>query len=162
MLDRLGFRTLQVGLLLLWALYLALVCFTNVMDGLKQLRLLPGTWTLASGNYGLVATTTGAHGIPPAIAGVLFAGVIVWEAVASWMFFSAWAAFRRTGDGRAPEVTAAFTVSLALWGAFILVDEALIAYAFEPSHARVLIAQILSLFVVRASEVEPAGVRNRR
>jgi hypothetical protein len=161
MLARLDFRTLQLGLLLLWALYLALVFATNVMDALKGLGVLPGTWTLASGNYGLVATTTGAHGIPAAIAVFLFAGVILWEAVAAWMFFRAWATFKRTGDGRAPQVTAAFTVSLALWGAFLLVDEALIAYAFAPSHARVLIAQILSLFAVRAADAEPAAVRAR-
>jgi hypothetical protein len=162
MLARLGFMTLQTGLLLLWTLYLAFVCATNVTDALKQLGMLPGTWTLASGNYGLVSATTGAHGIPSAVAAVLFAGVIAWEALAAWMFFRAWAAFRRTGDGRTPEVTAAFTVSLALWGAFLIVDEALIAYAFAPSHARILIAQLLSLLVVRMADGAPAVVRRAR
>ena len=162
MLARLGFATLQAGLLLLWAVYLALVCATNVTDALKQLGMLPGTWTLASGNYALVATTTRAHGIPSGVAAVLFAGVIAWEALAAWMFFRAWAEFRKVGDGRVPEVTAAFTVSLALWGAFLLVDEALIAYQFAPSHARILIAQLLSLLVVRMADGAPAAVRRPR
>jgi hypothetical protein len=163
MLDRLGFTTLQLGLLLLWALFLTLVVLTNVTDALKHLGVLPGWWTLASGNYGMVVTTTSAHGIPGGVAAVLFAGVIAWEGLAAWMFFRAWATFRRTGDGRAPEVTAAFTVSLALWGAFLLTDEALIAYAFAPSHARILIGQLLSLFVVRAERgVAGASAAARR
>ena len=162
MLARLGFTTLQAGLLLLWALYLACVVATNVTDALKSLGMLPASWTLASGNYGLVATTTSAHGIPPGVAAFLFAGVIAWEALASWMFFRAWATFRRTADGHAPEVTAAFTVSLALWGAFLIVDEMLIAYAYAPAHARILIGQLLSLLVVRVSAGELAGVRRAR
>jgi hypothetical protein len=162
MLARLGFTTLQAGLLLLWALYLACVLATNLADALKQLGALPGSWTLASGNFALVTATTAAHGIPRGVAAVLFAGVIAWEALAAWMFFRAWATFRRTADGRAPEVTAAFTVSLALWGAFLIVDEILIAYTYAPAHARILIGQLASLIVMRMPDGASAAVRSAR
>ena len=42
----------------------------------------------------------------------------------------------------------AFLVSLALWAAFIVIDEIFLAYATEDTHLRVFTAQALSLLLL--------------
>jgi hypothetical protein len=153
MLDRLRFSTLQAGLLLFWAIWLSLIVLTNLADALKVLGVLPESWTLASYNYRLVEQTVGAHGVPAAVAAVLFAGVIAWELLAAGLFWRAWTAFRRDGDGAGREVTQAFVVGLALWAAFLIATEATVAYATAATHKGTLIAQIATLLLLRSGAV---------
>ena len=42
----------------------------------------------------------------------------------------------------------AFTVSLALWGVFLLADEIFIAYSIEGTHLRIFAAQLVTLLVM--------------
>jgi hypothetical protein len=42
----------------------------------------------------------------------------------------------------------AFAASLALWGAFMLMDEIFNAYQVESTHTRVFIAQLVTLLVL--------------
>jgi hypothetical protein len=149
MLVKLGFRTIQTGLVLFWAIWLTLVTATNVFDGLRQLGVLPEGFTLASYNFDLVVETVGAHGVPMGAAAVLFAGVIVWEALGSVLFWRGWRAMSSGRDGRAAEVTQAFAVSLALWAAFLIATELTVNYVTAGTHKTTLIAQLASLLVVR-------------
>lgn len=153
MLAKLRFSTIPLGLLLFWAIWLTLVTFTNLADALKQLELLPETWTLASYNYDLIVQTLAPHGIPATIAAFLFAGVIVWEAVAAALLWRAFSAVRRGLPGTAPEVTQAFVVSLALWAAFLIATEATVNYTTAGTHKDTLIAQLVSLLVIRSGAV---------
>jgi hypothetical protein len=149
MLQRLRFTTIQSGLLLFWALWLSLIAVTNLFDALKQVGALPQWWRLASYNYDLVAQTLGGVGLPAAFAVLLFICAVIWQFASAGLFWRAWSAMRRTGNGDAPEVTQAFVVGLALWAAFLLATEATVSYATAGTHKATLIAQLASLVVVR-------------
>jgi hypothetical protein len=150
MLSNLRYSTLQAGLLVFWAIWLTLVTLTNFADALRKLGILPAEFRLASYNFDLVKDTVGAHGVPTAIAVVLFAGVIAWELLASVLFWRAWTVVRRGGSGAAPEITQAFVVSLALWAAFLIATEATVNYVTAGTHKETLIAQLATLLVIRS------------
>src|SRR5690606_22877348 len=122
-----------------WAVWLSVVLATNAADALKALGVLAEDWTFASGNSAFVAATTARYGPPAWLNGLLFAGVIAWEAAAAALFWLAALTCRGRGQ---PVVYVAFTASLSLWLAFAIADEILIAYAVESTHLRLLIAQL--------------------
>jgi hypothetical protein len=150
MLRNLGFSALQKGLLLFWSIWLTLVAATNLFDAAKQMGLLPDGWTFASYNFDLVVGTLGVHGIPPVVAAVLFAVIIVWEMLAAGLFWIAYGSMLRGAPGTTAEVTRAFVVSLALWAAFLIATEATVSYVTAATHKGTLIAQLASLLVIRA------------
>jgi hypothetical protein len=67
----------------------------------------------------------------------MFAGVIAWEGMAAALFWRAWWKFRDRSSGQ-NWFFPAFTTSLMLWAAFLLVDEVFITYAYAgtPSAVR--------------------------
>jgi hypothetical protein len=143
MLARLSaWRTLKSGVLLFWAAWFTLVALTNVLDALKAGGVLPDGWSFASGNWQLMLKVTALHATPVAVVGVMFLGVIAWEALAAVLFWRAWAAGGRGG-------VVAFTVALALSAAFALADEIFIAYTLEAGHLRLLGLQLLSVLALR-------------
>jgi hypothetical protein len=139
---------LKRALLLFWAVWLTVVLTTNVLDACKAVGLLPEGWTFASGNYRFVAETTARYGTPAWVNGLLFAGVLVWEALAAALFWLAGLRFRGRGKDGVRPVYAAFTVGLALWAAFMVADEVFIAYAVEATHVRLFTAQLATLLAV--------------
>jgi len=149
MFTRLRFPTLQTGLVLFWAVWLTIVTLTNLTDALKALGLLPDTFGWASYNHALVRDTVAAHGVPAVLAGILFAGVLLWELLAAALLWRAWNTMRRGAPGTAPAVTQAFAVNLALWSAFLVATELFINYATAATHKSTLIAQLATLLVVR-------------
>lgn len=139
---------LKRGLLFFWAAWLTVVFLTNALDGVKALGLLAETWPLASGNYRFLVETTARYGSPAWLNGLLFAGVVAWEAVAAALFWgAAWRSRDWKGRG-AGAARAAFAAGLGLWAAFMLADEMLIAYPVEGTHLRLFIAQLVTLLVV--------------
>jgi hypothetical protein len=152
-------RTIPRGLLFFWAVWLSLVTLTNVLDGLKTLRLLPSGWAFASGNYAFMASTVAKYGTPGAVTALLFVGVVLWELLAASLFWRALAAHRRDAAGAWDAVRRAFTVSLALWAGFMLADETFFAFDAESTHVRLLIAQLASLLTILAmSRLSAAAV----
>ena len=149
MLGELRFSSIQIGLVLFWAIWLTVATITNVFDALKQLGALPARFTLVSDNFDLIAKTVGAHGVPTAIAAVLFAGATAWELLASVLLWRAWLAMRRDAPGTTPEVTQAFAISLALWAAFLIATEVTVSYATAVTHKATLTAQLVSVLVIR-------------
>src|SRR5262245_23114511 len=91
---------LKRGLLLFWAAWLTVVFTTNLLDGVKVVGLLGNDWAFASGNYRFLTQTTARYGTPAWLNGLLFAGVICWEAIAAVLFWSAWGRFSRRGTDR--------------------------------------------------------------
>ena len=131
-------------LLLFWAVWLSVVFLTNLADAGKGLGLVDESWAFASGNWKLIQETTARYGTPAAVNVLLFAGVILWEAVAAVLFCRA--AWIWRGRASAPTVVyRAFTASLLLWGAFLVADEILIAYPLESTHLRLFVAQLVTL-----------------
>jgi hypothetical protein len=138
-------QTLKRGLVFGWAAWLTVVFLTNLFDLLRQLAILPEGWAFASGNFGFIQATTVIYALPDAVNLLLFAGVIVWEGVAALLF---WRAFAGYAAGRLAAVNTAFAVSLALWAAFMLADELLMAYDVEATHMRILTSQIVTLLAI--------------
>src|SRR6185369_4207986 len=93
--TRLDLGLLGPVLLGFWCLYFAVVSLSNLTDLLRSIRLLPAEWAWVSGNLAFITTSIARIGIPPALSPLLLAGVIVWQAVATFLF---WRALRR-GDG---------------------------------------------------------------
>jgi hypothetical protein len=137
-----SWRTLKSGVLLFWAAWFTLVLTTNVFDALKAGRVMASSWTFASGNWELLLKVTAVHATPVAVVGVLFLGVIGWEALAAILFWRAWLAGGRGG-------IAAFTTALALSAAFVLADEVFLAYQIEAAHLRLFAVQLLSVLALR-------------
>jgi hypothetical protein len=146
--STIGFRFLKRGLLLFWAAWLSLVFTTNLLDAAKAAGLLGESWAFASGNYAFLCQTTARYGTPGWVNGLLFAGVICWEALAALLFWLAWWTFRGW------PLYAAFAAGLSLWAAFILADEVFITYAVAGTHWRLFIAQLATLLAV---ELLPEG-----
>lgn len=129
-----------------WAVWLTVVTTTNLLDAVKALGNLPPGWPIASGNYRLLVEATAIYRPAPWVNGVLFGGVIVWEAVAAALFWRAGVLHGKPGEVESRN--AAFTVSLGLWMAFLLADEILINYSLAGTHSRLLTAHLASLLVV--------------
>jgi hypothetical protein len=140
--SRVSPAVLKRLLLLCWAAWFSVVLATNALDGLKALGLLPPEWPFASGNYRSLVETTARYGTPDWLNGLLFLGVIGWEALAAWLF---WRAAWRLQPGA---VRAAFTAGLGLWAAFLLADEVFLAYTVEAAHLRLFTAQLATLLAV--------------
>ena len=137
-----SWRALKSGVLLFWAAWFTIVLITNVCDALKAGRVLPSGWTFSSGNWELMLKVTAVHATPIAIVGVMFLGVIAWEALAGLLFWRAWAAGGRGG-------VIAFVVGLALWATFALADEIFLAYSVEAVHLRLFGLQLVSVLALR-------------
>ena len=140
-----GLRTIGRGILLFWAIWFTIVFTTNACDALKALGVLPKSWLFASGNVDFMLGVTGRYGTPVVLTGLLFAGVVLWEAVAAAL---TWRAFARAGTGGAPAREAAYAAlgtGVALWAAFAVADELFIAYTVEGTHISLFVAQLASL-----------------
>jgi hypothetical protein len=96
-----------------------------------------------------MATGTSKFGVPAWANQILLAGVIAWEGVAAVLF---WRAARR-GDPRA--LGPPFAVGIGLWAVFVLLDELLLIFetGAEATHLRLLIAQLLTLVVLRSGRL---------
>ena len=140
-------------LLLFWAVWFSVVFLSNLADAAKGLGFLDESWSFASGNFKLVKETTARYAIPNPVNAILFAGVIVWEALAAGLFWWATWSFRGKGSGRKAVYMAVMT-SVGLWGAFLLADEVFIAYSLESVHLRLFVAHLVTLLAV---ELLPEG-----
>ncbi|WP_375446548.1 hypothetical protein [uncultured Fibrella sp.] len=147
-------RRLRAGLLLFWALYFSIVCLSNTTDALKALTLLPSDFRFVSGNYSMVSKVVGIYGPTAGLAGVFFAGVILWEGIGAFFFWKALlATVRKAGNSRALSYQA-FGLTIGLWAAFIVSDEVFLAYEFpglSSTFFSLLIAELGSFILIRLS-----------
>lgn len=138
---------LKRSLLLSWAVWLSVVFLSNLADAGREAGLLGDSWAFASGNLKAIKETTARYGTPDLVNAVLFAGVIVWEGVATSLFWWAFWTFRGKKSGR-KILYLAFTTSLLLWAAFFVSDEIFIAYVVEATHLRLFIAYLVTLLAI--------------
>ncbi len=139
-------NVLKQGILLLWAIWLSMVTIMNIIEALKASRLLPAS-IKGSANWPLMLRVTAIYKTPTWINGALFAGVIIWEAVATVYL---WAAFF---TGNLETATTALILGVALWGAFILVNQFFLVFNTEPAiatvHRDLFVAFLVSLIAIR-------------
>jgi hypothetical protein len=137
---------LKQGILLLWAIWLLMVTVMNITEALKAAKLLP-EGVKASSNWTLMLRVTAVYKTPILVNAILFAGVIIWEAVAT---FYLWAAFF---NGNLETATTALILGVALWGAFILVNQFFLVFNTEPAvatvHRDLFVAFLVSLMAIR-------------
>jgi hypothetical protein len=139
-------NVLKQGILLLWAIWLSVVTVMNILEALKAAKLLPES-VKASSNWTLMLRVTSIYKTPGWINGVMFAGVIIWEAVATLYL---WAAFF---TGNLETATTALILCIALWGAFILVNQLFLVFNTEPAvatvHRDLFVVFVVSLLAIR-------------
>jgi hypothetical protein len=123
-----------------------MVTVMNIIESLKAARLLPES-VKASSNWTLILRVTTVYKTPTWINGILFTGVILWEAVATVYL---WAAFF---TGNLETATTALILCIALWGAFILVNQFFLVFNTEPAiatvHRDLFVAFLVSLLAIR-------------
>lgn len=151
---------LKRSFLFVWAVWLTVVFLSNLADAGKEAGLLGESWMFASGNFKFMQETTARYGTPELVNAFLFGGVIVWEGLASLLFWLAFSKFRQGQSGRTL-LYAAFSASLLLWVAFMVSDEILISYAVEATHQRLFIAFLMTLLAIELLP-DNEGDRNAR
>ena len=142
--------TLKLGLLSFWTLWHSIVLLTNLFDGLKQLRVLPGGWTFASKNYDAIVQATRKYQPAPWVIRLLFSGVLIWQLLILVGFGWALVASIRTGRMDPDHVSIAFGLSLSLLAAFIVADELCTEYDTEHGHILFFIAQLVTVIALAA------------
>jgi hypothetical protein len=139
-------NALKQGILLLWATWLTIVTVMNVIEALKAVRVLPES-VKASSNWTLMLRVTSVYETPLWINSMMFAGVIIWEAVATLYL---WAGFF---TGNIETATTALILCIALWGAFILVNQFFLVFNTEPAvatvHRDLFVVFVVSLLAIR-------------
>lgn len=148
-------KRIQSGLVLFWALYFSIVLLSNSADALKALRLLPTNWPFVSGNYGLIDKVVSIYSSPTWLAGVLFAGVILWEAVGTVLFWKAFVSTRQQARDPKAAISRALGVTIGLWAAFIVADEVFLTYTLgnlSATHFNLLLAELASFILIRLLE----------
>ena len=125
---------------------------SNLADALKTAGFLPASFPYASGNYAAIQEVLAPFGFSDRVAGLLFAGVILWEGLAATLFWRAGLSFQGFPDPQSRRrLILAFAVSLGLWGAFQLACEALpspVAYRIEGTHRLLFIATLATLLSI--------------
>lgn len=135
-----GTLAIKQGILLLWGVWLGIVTLLNVLDALKTAGRLPEGWRFYSHNFEGIVQATRIYDTPLWICRLLYASVIVWEAVATVLLL-------RAGFSFSPAAAnLAFFVSLALWGAFLVVNEVFLTFLAEAGGAYSTAATHRSLF----------------
>ncbi len=135
-----GTLAIKQGILLLWGLWLGLVTLLNVLDALKVAGRLPETWRFYSHNFEGIVQATRLYDTPLWICRGMYGVVIVWEAVGSVLLLKA--GFHFTPQA----ANLAFFVSLALWGAFLVVNEVFLTFLVEAGGGYSTAATHRSLF----------------
>ncbi len=142
-----GMAVLKTGLVFFWSAWLTAVFLTNRFEGLQRLGILPESWKFASQNYAKIQKTVAVYSPPPWLAGLLFAGVILWQCFSLALLWNAFRLVLLAGFAALPQVDTAFIVLIALFGAFMLADEIFRAYDNQSSHMLIFIAQLATLLV---------------
>lgn len=119
--------------------WLGVAAITNAFDLLGSLNVAPQLTAFASGNLALMMFLVRSHAaVPPGFLEFALSGVIVIEAAAALLFLR----------GR---TTPAFVLALALFGAFIVIDDVFHGYDIEASHRGIFVMLCAAYLVVRFS-----------
>lgn len=135
-------------LLLFWALWLSVVACTNILNGLQALGIVPESFRFVSGNWAWINATLDRLAAPRGLQAFLFASVVIWEAVAAALFWRAVFTFGDRPINQERETLFACFVNLALWSAFLVLDEIFLAYQPEAVHRSIFVMQIATILVL--------------
>lgn len=137
----------KLGCLLFWACWFTTAFLTNTADAMFAAGWLPSEWAFKSGNYGLLERTISIYHPPHWFMNLLFTGNIAIQAICAILFFCAFIRFWQTGNAWRI-INIAFTLSISLWGIYIVMDEIFIAYIFETGHSGLFVFEMLTLMMM--------------
>lgn len=142
--------TLKQGIILFWAVWLSLVLLLNFLDVAKNLKLLPETWKFNSGNFWFMQNVVKVYGTPNPLTWIMYISAIIWEVVAVYLL---WAALGSFDPNNLRLVNLAFMVNLALWAAFVVMDELFLAFLVPgfnimETHRSLFTANLVSLMAI--------------
>lgn len=118
------------GIVGLRALRVSRVVTLNGLDVLKGARLLPPGWRLRAHNLETLFSAPRMYDALRSAVWLLFAGAIVWEAMAAMLLWRA-GLMSSAQEAFVPAATLALAVALAMWGAFILMKGAFLTFWVE-------------------------------
>lgn len=141
---------IKQGIILFWAVWLSLVVLLNLLDVAKNLSLLPQTWKFNSGNFPFMQAVVKVYGTPNPLTWVMYISAIIWEIVAIFLLWSALGSF---DPQHLRLVNLAFLVNLALWAAFVVMDEIFLAFLVPgfnimETHRSLFTANLVSLMAI--------------
>jgi hypothetical protein len=140
---------LKAGCLFFWACWFTLACTTNILDLILAMGKLSANWHFHSGNYTLLARTLSIYSVPAYLLNILFMLDISVQGLSAILFFLALSAYLRRKHGWLL-INSAFTVSIALWAVFIIMEEIFIAYQYESVHIRLFMFELLTLLTIHS------------
>ncbi len=142
--------TLKQGIILFWATWLSLVLLLNFLDVAKNLKMLPESWKFTSGNFPFMQAVTKVFNTPNPLTWIMYISAIIWEIVAVYLL---WAALGSFDPNNLRLVNLAFIVNLALWAAFVVMDELFLAWLIPgfnimETHRSLFTANLVSLMAI--------------
>jgi len=140
---------LKRGVLFFWAAWFSVVAATNILDALVSLGVLPTSVVFVSGNWSWINKVMDPLGVPRGLQAFLFLGAMTWEALAAALYWRALARYGGRPLGDETEALWACTASLALWGAFQVLDEVFLAYQTENVHRSIFVSQIATIVLLQ-------------
>lgn len=135
-------------ILVFWAAWLSVVATTNILDGLRALHALPLSFKFVSGNWPWINRVMDPVGVPRALQAFLFTGAVAWECLGALLFWWAAVSYRGRPLVREKAAVLACGVNLALWSAFQVLDEVVLAYQPEGVHRTIFISQVATLLLL--------------
>ena len=133
----------KLGVLLFFATWFLIAFLTNLID-LFNILNLTNQWKFHSSNYLALKEVLHIYNTPDIILNFLFFFNIFIQGISALLFF--YASFRYFKNYNAwPLINIAFDASIALWAVFLVMEEIFIAYAYEATHIRLLMLEIISL-----------------
>lgn len=145
MLHRITLYIIKRLVLLFWAAWLSIVAMTNVLNGIQASGAISSSFKFVSGNWQWINQVMDPVGVPRGLQAALFAGAIVWEALAAVLFWRAVATYRGLPLAQERVTLCACGVNLALWAAFQVLDEVFLGYQPEGVHRVIFVSQIVTL-----------------
>ncbi len=147
-------------LLFFWAAWLSVVVTTNLLEALQALGALPDTFKFVSGNWRWINQVMDPVGVPRSLQAVMFAGAVAWETLAAALFWRALATYRGRPLEHERATVSACGINLALWAAFQVLDEVVLAYGPEAVHRMIFanqIATLLLLYLIKGTPGQTDG-----
>jgi len=133
-------------ILFFWAFYFSIVFITNSFDVPKHFGIMPKWWKLTSGNYNFLVRVNSAYKLTSRSLMPMFIGVILIELAAAIYF---WKVIVSPPVEISVSVYIPFSISLFMFGGFVILDEVFFSFLAEENHFRIFIALIVSLIFVR-------------
>lgn len=125
--------TFKKILIWFWFIWWFIALWTDVIGGLAHLGLLQADWAPDT-NYPNLVLSLQMYAVPLWLPAILFDGIIIWLAIATFSFAWAVIALNRRPEIWLRRAQIAFIISLTLWLAFFLADQIIMKFDLEENH----------------------------